>query len=397
MADPAGRLRALDGLLGGHAGLWRPQPFKERRPEWCRRLPALEAELLALSDAEVQRLSADRGLLVRRLARHVPELAALGPLTALPAAARHPLKDPGPHFDWAIPGRKRAQIQAFAEAVGRPCAPALEWCGGKGHLGRLLALQWEVPVATVERDAHLCADGEALARRARVDQTFRTLDVHHPEAAALLRGRHPVALHACGHLHRALLERVPQAAAPALHLVPCCYHLGVSGTYNPFHPGSALRLERDDLRLAVTETVTCARREVRLRDREMAWKLGFELVRRAAGDTEGYRPLRPVDKRWLALDFPGFCRSLARREGLHLGAAPAWHRLEAAAWRRHAEVMRLGLVRQGFRRALELWLVHDLAAGLQRSGYCVEVSELCPPSVTPRNCLISARREDRGP
>ncbi|MGD8310396.1 MAG: methyltransferase [Chromatiales bacterium] len=391
LPDPTDRLRALDAILDASAWLWRPQPFKEVRPDWCGRLPALADHLLSLAEEDVERLSRDQHGLIRRLALEVPELSALEPLIRLPRAARHRLDDRGPHFDWGIPGRKRAQIQAFAEAVGPLQAPGLEWCGGKGHLGRLLALQWGLPVTTLEHDPRLCAEGTALARRARASQGFRAGDARGAEAAGLLRGRHPVALHACGDLHRTLLDRACAARAPALHLVPCCYHLGISGTYEPFSSEARLRLAQDELRLAVTETVTCAGREVRLRDREMAWKLGFDLLRRELTGEDRYRPLRPVDKGWLGLGFAGFCRALARREGLRLRGAPPWPRLEAHGWRRRAEVMRLGLVRQGFRRALELWLVSDLAAGLERRGYRVDLSELCPAAVTPRNCLISAR------
>jgi hypothetical protein len=389
--DPTERLRALEALLSAYAWLWRPQPFKEARPAWVLRAPDLGRELLTLSEAELDRLSLDRPALIRRLARHLPDLAVLEPLCALPSATPRALHDLGPHFDWCIPGRKRAQIQGFAEAVGPLEGPVVEWCGGKGHLGRLLALHWDVPVTTVERDVHLCTGGEALARRAHAPQRFLRADALDPGAAVLLRGHHPVALHACGSLHRTLLEQASAARVPALHLAPCCYHLGVRGRYRPLYAGSRLRLDRDDLRLAVTETATCARREIGLRDREMAWKLGFDRLRRSLTGEDRYRPLRPIEKRWLSLGFAGFCRALARREGLKLPAGADWEGLESEGWRRRAEVMRLGLVRLGVRRALEVWVVLDLAAGLRDRGYRVDVSAFCPPAVTPRNCLISAR------
>jgi hypothetical protein len=54
--------------------------------------------------------------------------------------------------------------------------PVLDWCGGKGHLGRLLALAWEVPVHTLEIDPGLCVAGTDLAVRAKVNQTFVVAD-----------------------------------------------------------------------------------------------------------------------------------------------------------------------------------------------------------------------------
>jgi len=54
--------------------------------------------------------------------------------------------------------------------------------------------------------------------------------------------------------------------------------------------------------------------------------------------------------------------------------------------------MRLSLVRQAFRRPLELWLVHDLALHLASQGYRTGIGTFCPPATTPRNILLSAQR-----
>jgi hypothetical protein len=52
----------------------------------------------------------------------------------------------GSRWAWEIPGRKQQQIEAFAAAARPAAMPVLDWCGGKGHLGRLLALQWQLGV-----------------------------------------------------------------------------------------------------------------------------------------------------------------------------------------------------------------------------------------------------------
>ncbi len=145
--------------------------------------------------------------------------------------------------------------------------------------------------------------------------------------------------------------------------------------------------------MAVTETVTAVGREVRLRDREMAWKLGFDWLRRELDADDRYRPIKPIDKSWLKQDFAGFCRLLAEREGLHLPPAPDWPAAEAAGWRRQRETMRLSLPRHAFRRAIELWLVLDLATFIESHGYRVKVGSFCARGLTPRNILISARRD----
>lgn len=351
----------------------------------------MTAQLLALGDDELAALTADDGALLRLLAAHLPELAGIAPLCQLPEREITALNPISPHLGWAIPGRKWRQIEAFAQAIGPVQRPLLEWCGGKGHLGRLLALQWQQPVTTLEYGAQLCADGEQLAQRARVAQQFEVVDVLTPAADRHLPQRHAIALHACGELHRTLLRRAVLARSPAIDIAPCCYHLGSAENYRPFSSAATLQLSRDELRLAVTETVTSAPREVRKRDQEMAWKLGFGQLRRDLSGDESYHPVRPIDKQWLNLGFAGFCQQLAQREGVAMGAAIDWPHYEQYGWRRQREVMRLSLVRNALRRPLELWLVLDMASYLDEQGYSVTLGRFCDRQTTPRNLLLSAR------
>lgn len=379
----------LDEFLRAQQWLWRPQPFKEQQPEWCSRLPALPAVLLNLSDNDLALYSRDDAPLLVLLGQHVPELRALLEWRALSDLEQHPLADPGPHFVWQIPGRKWQQITAFAATVGAVKQPLLEWCGGKGHLGRLLAQQWQVPVLTLEKNGDLCAAGGCLAQRAHIAQQFVTADVLAGSQIESLHRKHVVALHACGELHRTLVRQAVAAQVPALDLAPCCYYFAAIGHYQPFTEGLQLQLTRDDLRLAVTETVTSSVREVQWRDREMAWKLGYDRWRRDVTGDDRYHPIAPIDKAWLRLGFDGFCRQLALREQLYLDADAA--RYEAMGWQRQHEIMRLNLMRHSFRRALELWLILDMAHFMESNGYRVHVGQFCQRATTPRNILISAR------
>lgn len=389
--DPRAALTCLDELLRRWEGLWRPAPFHQTRPDWCDRLPALAAQLLALDEEQTEALADAPAALLELLISHVPELAGLGELTRLPRLEGQAGFADG-RLAWGVPGRKLAQIQAFAAAVGEPRTPVLEWCAGKGHLGRLLAGHWAVPVASLEIDVHLCADGAALARRAGVIQSFLSGDALDPAAAACLTGRHAVALHACGDLHLALLRGAVERGAPALDLAPCCYYRTAAPEYRPFNPEAGLRLNRDELHLPVTETVTAGARERRLRDRHMAWKLGFLGLRETLAGTAGKATFKPVPAAWLGLEFSDFIRHLARREGLALPGGLDLAEFEARGWQRRHEVARLGLVRLAFRRALEVWLALDRALYLERAGYTVTLGEFCDRALTPRNLLISARR-----
>ncbi|MBI4757346.1 MAG: methyltransferase [Betaproteobacteria bacterium] len=394
--DPAGleqRLARLDALLAAHDWLWRPLPFRTPRPDWTGRLPALAAEVLALDDADVARLAGDDGALIGLAARHLPALGELAGLVALPQQAA---AEPAPHAHLSrdIPGRKLAQIGHFAAAVAAPVAPVVEWCAGKGHLGRWLAASRGAEVLSLDHDPALCAAGASLAGLARPGvQRFVQADALAAHTGRLLAGRHVVALHACGDLHRALIEGAVSAGAAAVDVAPCCYPRTVAAHHRPLSGTPGLRVQRDDLRLAVADSVTAPPREIRLRMREAAWKLGFVALRRRVTEDHAYRSFRPVPQSWLKADFATFCRQLAAREGVALPASLPWGEFEAAGLRRNAEVMRLSLPRLAFRRALEVWLVLDAALYLGRHGYAVEVLQFCRRAETPRNLMIRARRQ----
>jgi hypothetical protein len=193
-------------------------------------------------------------------------------------------------------------------------------------------------------------------------------------------------------LHRTLLRRALESGIAAFDIAPCCYYLGAGETYQPFSEALQLRLSRDDLRLAVTETVTAAGREVVKRDQEMAWKLGYDQLRRERCGVAGYLPIKPIDKSWLLAGYENFCQQLAGRENRVLPSNIDWANYEAQGWQRQREVMRLSLVRAAFRRGLELWLVQDMASYISANGYAVRLTTFCQRELTPRNILISARR-----
>jgi hypothetical protein len=382
------RRAGLERLLDAHAELWRPVPFHEPAPAWCARHTALAAHWLALSDARVAALADDNRALIADLAGFVPALSELAELIALPRLTQSLSLD-SPHLGRHIPGRKQSQIEAFAGALGPVAGPVLEWCSGKGHLGRLLAGRWRQPVLSLELDRQLCGDGQALAERAGAPQNFQPGDALAPSSAPLLAGRHAVALHACGDLHLALLRGAVAQLPPAVDLAPCCYYRIASPEYRPLNADAGLRLTRDELHLAVTETATAGARDRRLRDRAQAWKLAFLEWRASAGVPRGVT-FKPVPSGWYGVAFGDWLARLAEREGLPAPVdAGAW---EATGWGRLARVRRLELARLAFRRPLEIWLVLDRALYLARHGYRVGLAEFCDRDLTPRNLLISARR-----
>lgn len=384
------RQRQLDALLPAFHDLWHPQPFRERRPYWCLSWPGLADELLKLADVDVAHLNEDGAAALALLACHVPAVAELAALAELPRRSGRALVEQRSSWAWEIPGRKQQQIEAFASASQCAGSSVIDWCGGKGHLGRLLALQWQVPVQTLEIDPVLCADGAALAGRQRLSHEFLNKDaltaVDWPKC-----GQHAVALHACGDLHRRLIEHGAAVGVARFDVAPCCYHRGVANAYQALSGNLHTALTRDDVRLAVTETVTASARLTAQRDKEMAWKLGFDAYRRTISVDE-YRSFKPVPAAWFRGSFVEFLTLMAARQALPPSSGSTVSgEFEAEGWRRQREVMRLSIVRHAFRRALEVWLALDLAVYLEHQGYAVELGSFCERRLTPRNLLISAR------
>lgn len=385
------RFLHLQACLQRHQDLWRASPFYLRRPAWCEQWPALAEAALALDDASLATLADHPDALYAWLTRHFPDAPQLAALCDLPALPARELAPTSPHFDWEIPQRKRQQIEAFARHAPASSAPLLEWCAGKGHLGRRLAVSDQQPVSSLEIDAALCEDALRLARRARIEQTVVCADALAAGSRPLLKGCSVLALHACGELHRTLVRHAAHDEAHAYRLAPCCYYRGAQDGYRPLNRNADLPLDGNALRLAVTETVTAARRIRDRHARDQAWKLGFVALRNAILG-EAVRPFKPVPGSWLSGDFTDYCRRLAAREGL-----PLENGLDAARWlaageQRYREVRRLELVRHAFRRPLEIWLALDVALGLEEAGFQARLGTFCERSLTPRNLMVVAER-----
>lgn len=385
------RFHDLQSLLTAHAALWRPSPFHLGRPPWCADRPALAAALEALDDATVEHFGDDAEACSAWLATQLPELADLAAACRVADLPTRELPACDARFDDGIPGRKRMQIEAFARHIPAATTAVLEWCAGKGHLGRRMALADRVPVSSLEIDPALCADAVRLASRQGVDQHVVCADVLDESARSHVRGRAVLALHACGELHRSLVRRADRDGAQAYRIAPCCYHLGTDGVYRPLSRDARLELDASALRLAVTETVTAPRHDRLRLARDQAWKLAFIALRNAL-EGEAQRPFRPVPASWLTESFETFCRRLAAREQVVLPADVAWPHWETLGWQRRAAVRRFELVRHAFRRPLELWLVLDIALGLEERGFAVEIGRFCARALTPRNLLVLAER-----
>ncbi len=394
------RFTQLAERLAEWQPLWRCLPFQHPRLPWRSRWPRIAEALLALSEPELARLQEDPftdsplagWLPVEDLARLValPELAGQG--ESLPEAWRE-----------GVGERKWRQVQAFLPRIEvRRDEALVEWCAGKGHLSRALSHHHAMEVTALEWQPALCESGQVLAERQGARVALREQNVMAEDAGRWLNGRTRVAaLHACGDLHRRLLELAVEAGS-AVTLAPCCYQRTADDRYQPLSrlgrrlvADHGLALSRDDLALAVQETVTAPRGVQRHRQRAGAWRLGFDRLQRQVRGIDAYLPVPSLAYGQMPETFAAFCRWAADRKGIALPGNVDWVRLEAGGWQRQAEVARLEVARHLFRRPLEVWLALDRLVFLEEAGYAVELGTFCARALTPRNLVLRARRRDQ--
>ena len=391
------RFTALDAFLLEHQALWKPRPFTHLSLPWETAYPELASWLRgrSLEDAElVHNHPAD----LIDAPEPFASLAALSAeLSAVGELPEHALETSGHRLNVDVPGRKWRQIEAFASRLSFTSQPThwLDWCSGKGHLGRRL-LGTGQQLTCVEYDPALVASGQALSQRHHLHALHVEQDVLAADAASVISAQHtPVALHACGDLHVRLMQLASAAGCQQMAIAPCCYNRIDRSEYQALSCAgmrSALQLSLEDLSLPMSETVTAGARVRRQRDTSMARRLAFDLLQRQVRGIDEYLPTPSLPSAWLEKPFADYCRDLAALKELSTIGTPDWQALEAAGWQRLAEVRNLELLRGLFRRPLELWLNLDRAIFLTEQGYVVRLGTFCDAPLTPRNFMLLAER-----
>jgi hypothetical protein len=390
------RFAALDAFLTKHQALWKPRPFTLQQLPWEASYPELATWLRRRSLEDAEHAHNNPALL------DAPEpfasLAAMSlELSAEDELPAHALETAGHRLNVDVPGRKWQQIEAFASRLQFAKAPShwLDWCSGKGHLGRRL-LQTGQQLTCLEYDPALVASGQALSQRHQLHALHVQQDVLAADAASFLNADHtPVALHACGDLHVRLIQLASASGCKQLAIAPCCYNRISLSKYQPLSSSakrSDLQLSLDDLSLPMSETVTAGARVQRQRDTSMARRLAFDLLQRQLRGIDEYMPTPSLPSAWLDKSFADYCHHLASLKELSTIGPQDWSALEASGWQRLAEVRNLELLRGLFRRPLELWLVLDRALFLSEQGYSVRLGTFCETPLTPRNFLLLAER-----
>lgn len=346
-------------------------------------------------------------------------------------------------FAQGIPGRKWQQMRYFSQQFNQmmthvdnlsivsaqdftktqdqpvdKTTQVLEWCAGKGHLGRLIAFEqqlggqesWDKPsqdkpsenkqnyqITSLEWQQSLCEKGQQQAEKHQLPQSFIHGDAFSEAAGQLLtEDTHAIALHACGDLHCQLIHHVSQQKAKSVLIVPCCYHLIRSEGYYPLSKQaqqSDIQLSKQDLKIPLQETVTGGQRIGNLRDIELHWRMAFDELQREQQQCNQYQPLPTLPKNLLTGEFKYFIHWAIENRQLNISVDKLNldHYLEKGQ-QRVQQIRRMELVQHLFRRPLELWLILDRAMALEEAGFHVELTEFCQKNLTPRNILIKAYR-----
>jgi hypothetical protein len=307
-------------------------------------------------------------------------------------------------FSAGIKGRKWQQITAFTQMSFQQAPkklPVLEWCAGKGHLGRLVAKTQQVAVTSLEWQQGLCEQGRRLADKWHLPQEFICLDAFNTidiqaKNSPIKAEQHAIALHACGDLHVRLLKLASRANTQVISISPCCYHLIREQVYQPLSNraqslaanGEGLGLNRHHLQLPLQQSVIANPKQQGLRHQEVIWRLAFDSLQRNITGSEHYLPVPTLKQSQLSGSFADFCHWAASAKGLALPKEVDFAALLHQGQQRHALTLRIDLVSHLFRTALETWLLLDRVLYLQEAGYQVRVSKFCSNSITPRNGLI---------
>ncbi|PQJ60026.1 SAM-dependent methyltransferase [Vibrio chagasii] len=397
------RFKILDSFLLEHQVYWRSEPFhlcQTQQQPWQDINSPLVDWLNSLTTENIQTLKEQPDLLITELGRFLPQLAQAHQSTQFTNTDLKGLQLPRGTED-GIPGRKLQQIVSMGEAAleHHHGEEWLEWCSGKGFLGRILSQQSSQKVTSFEWQQSLCESGQKIADAQRLEMTFVQGDAFSERADEVFNpNQHAVALHACGDLHVGLVKKSVSHGLPAVTISPCCYHLIRDENYQPMSSvakASALTLSKSDLRIPLQETVTGGERVKRHRQLEMSYRLGFSQLLKAEVGIDEYIPVPSIKKSELAEGFESFCRWACEVKELSLGSNVDFDSYlvqgEALFW----EMEKLSLVQQVFRRPLEIWLALDRAIYLNEQGYEATIEEFCERSVTPRNLLIHGVKSDR--
>lgn len=369
--------------------------FHLNQPQLSRWLADLTAEQIKLYQGHSDVLCDD---LKAAGFAFVDAVHALENASKLPQAQPYSLPQIERGLTQGIPGRKLNQIESLIAVSLKHASSAqwLEWCAGKGYLGRILSAATQKPVTSLEWQNDLCQKGQHFADQHQLPMTFVHGDAFSDKAQPLIRqDQHALALHACGDLHMRLIKLAAANQTNALTISPCCYHLTRDEVYQPLSTcaqSAMLHLSRTDLKIPLQQTMTGGKRVIRHRFEEMSYRLGLAKLLQSLMNSSEYINIPSIKKSQLSQGFQSFCLWAIEYKNIDVSSEidfDHWQRVgERLFWQMEA----IGLIQSLFKRAIEMWLIYDKAMFLEEQNYQVDVGIFCEPQISPRNIYIQASR-----
>lgn len=397
----------LDTLLVHSRELWQVNAFDCDALPWATRFPHLAELVWSLNDSSLDELDIVQAnlltCLLPALKIDLADAAVDWPLTLLDIKPPNISEDPvalmeprdAAHFSAGIKGRKWAQITAFTQQINVSDNQVLEWCAGKGHLGRLIAKVHARSVVSVEWQQSLCEAGEGVAKQWQLPQKFICADAFNAQQNVLKVEQQAIALHACGDLHVCLLRLAAKAGTRDIAISPCCYHLIRAEKYQAMSlegMRSKLILTRHDLQLPLQQSMIANSKQLALRHKEIAWRLGFDCLQRKVRGTNDYLPIPSIKLSQLNDSFVTFCVWAAEQKGVNLPVNIDVNYFLHLGIERQRLTRRIDLVAHLFRGVFEYWLLLDRVCFLEDQDYQVNLVQFCKSEITPRNYLIQAKK-----
>lgn len=392
--DTAARFTSLTALLASYRELWQQSHFTQLNQPWQLAYPLLSQTLLTLPDVQVDNYYRASSGALDLVARDIPELSALEELTYFPTLVNQAVLPV--RLANGVSGRKWAQIRAFigAREDRSDTTTVVDWCAGKSHLGRSLAVSQRKGLHALERDNQLCKEGLRMSQNWLENVRFSQVDVL-AAPVDFAKSDDVVALHACGDLHRKLLRDWQRSNSASLTLVPCCYHKWLNSDYQPLSQmacASNLSLTREQVQLAVQEWVTASGREQRQSEEMMIYRLAFDVLQRELRGEDNYLPAPSLPYGILREGAQGVLQQLCASKGLTPPAGINWQEYVHRGAQQYQRYRRLQLLNHSFRRALECWLILDLILYLEEGGATVNAVAFCQRELSPRNIMLQGVR-----
>jgi len=153
------QFQKLDQILVNTRDYWQLLAFSQNELPW----PELLDKLTDLTSEKLLELEQNPDLSYDYFSDVIPQLPQLKNLTEIFSMVTKEVEFPF-WLEAGIKGRKLAQLKSFVAAVDETELPVLEWCAGKGHLGRMLAFKGTQKVYSVEIQPHCVSKVHCLLK-----------------------------------------------------------------------------------------------------------------------------------------------------------------------------------------------------------------------------------------